>query len=158
MLYFFVFLPKWKQKEKSLLFIKTVMYVYLSFVLFFTLMPIITSLPFVFNHPYEVHLIPFDDYVNGRGDFMRQVILNVVMTIPFGLLFPLTQKRSKRTLALVALATFLLSLTIEVLQPFINDVRSFDVTDLITNTIGGIIGYCCFIVIRPIVEREKKKN
>lgn len=157
-LYFFVFLPKWKQKEKSLLFIKTVMYVYLSFVLFFTLMPIITSLPFVFNHPYEVHLIPFDDYVNGRGDFMRQVILNVVMTIPFGLLFPLTQKRSKRTLALVALATFLLSLTIEVLQPFINDVRSFDVTDLITNTIGGIIGYCCFIVIRPIVEREKKKN
>ena len=30
-LYFFVFLPKWKQKEKSLLFIKTVMYVYLSF-------------------------------------------------------------------------------------------------------------------------------
>lgn len=157
-LYFLVFLPRWKRKGKRVLFIRTVIYVYLAFVLFFTLMPIITSLPFVFNHPYEVHLIPFDDYVNGRGDFMRQVILNVVMTIPFGLLFPLTQKRSKRTLALTALATFLLSLMIEVLQPFINDFRSFDVTDLITNTIGGIIGYCCFMVIRPIIEREKKKN
>ncbi|MBR0091223.1 MAG: VanZ family protein [Lachnospiraceae bacterium] len=155
-LYFLVFLPRWKQR--GALFIKTVMYVYLAFVLFFTLMPIITSLPFVFNHPYEVHLIPFDDYVNGRGDFMRQIILNVVMTVPFGLLFPLTQKRSKRSLAITALATFLLSLTIEVLQPFINDFRSFDVTDLITNTLGGVVGYGCFAIIRPVVDRGNRKR
>ena len=155
-LYLLVLFPRWK--KRGTLFIRTVMYVYLAFVLFFTLMPIITSLPFVFNHPYEVHLIPFDDYVNGRGDFMRQIILNVVMTVPFGFLFPLTQKRSKRSFANTALATFLLSLTIEVLQPFINGFRSFDVTDLITNTLGGVVGYGCFAIIRPVVDHSSRKR
>lgn len=134
------------------------MYVYLSFVLFFTMMPIITSLPFIFDHPFAFNLIPFDDYANGRGDFMRQIILNVAMTVPFGFLFPLTQKRKRRTLFVTILATFLLSLMIEVLQPFINGIRSFDVTDLITNTVGGVIGYFCFMIIRPIFEPKRKKR
>lgn len=155
-IYVIVLFPKWKRKKRSILFIRTVMYVYICFVLFFTMMPIITSLPYVFNHPFEFNLIPFDDYANGRGDFMRQIILNIVMTVPFGLLFPLTQKRARRTLVITLLVTFLFSFIIEILQPFINGYRSFDVTDLITNTIGGVIGYCCFTVIRPIVEKKKE--
>ena len=157
-LYMIVFFPRWRNKGKGVLFIRTVMYVYLSFVLFFTMMPIITSLPFIFDHPYEFNLIPFDDYANGRGDFMRQIILNVVMTVPFGFLFPLTQKRKRRTLVVTVLATFLLSFMIEVLQPFINGIRSFDVTDLITNTIGGMLGYLCFMIIRPFIEPKRKKK
>ncbi len=44
-------------------------------VLYFTLMPIITSLPFIFNHPYtSMNLDPFIDVLNGRGDFMRHRI------------------------------------------------------------------------------------
>lgn len=154
-LYIFVFFPKWKRMKKGILFIRTVMYIYLSFVLFFTMMPIITSLPHVIDHPYAFNLIPFDDYVNGRGDFMRQIILNVVMTVPFGFLFPLTQSREKRTLRATVLMTLLLSLIIEVFQPIINGDRSFDVTDLITNTLGGMIGYLGYVVIRPIIEFKR---
>lgn len=67
-LYIFIFYKKWKAKGKDVLFINTMMYLYLSFVLYFTLMPIITSLPFMLNHPYTpMNLVPFIDVVFGRG-------------------------------------------------------------------------------------------
>ena len=52
LLYIFIFYKRWKLKGKDVLFINTIMYIYLSFVLYFTLMPIIASLPFIFNHSY----------------------------------------------------------------------------------------------------------
>ena len=90
-LYLFVFYKRWKTKGKDKLIINTIMYIYLMFVLYYTLMPILVSLPFIFNHPYKVmNFVPLIDVTNGRGDFIRQIVLNVVMTIPFGILFPLT--------------------------------------------------------------------
>ena len=57
-------------------------------------MPILVSLPFIFNHPYELmNLVPFVDVTNGRGEFIRQVVLNIVMTIPFGFLLPLVREK-----------------------------------------------------------------
>ena len=157
-LYIFVLFPRWKRRSDGVLFIWSVMSAYLCFVLFFTMMPIITSLPFLFDHPFAYNLIAFDDYANGRGDFMRQIILNAIMTVPFGFLFPLTRRRDKRTMVSTVFVTFLLSLAIETLQPFVNSYRTFDVTDLITNTIGGFIGYCCFMVIRPIIGLNVRKK
>lgn len=94
-IYFLKFYRKWKVKGRDVLLINTIMYIYLSFVLYFTLMPIITSLPFMFNHPYHLmNLEPFADVIKGRGDFFRQVILNIVMTIPFGFLLPLVKRKT----------------------------------------------------------------
>ena len=91
LLYVFVFFRKWKVKGKDILLINTLMYVYLSFVLYFTLMPVITSLPFILNHPYvPMNMVPFIDVLTGRGDYIRQVLLNVIMLVPFGFLFPMT--------------------------------------------------------------------
>ena len=58
-IYFWKFYKKWKEKGRDILLVNTLMYIYLSFVLFFTLMPIITSLPFIFNHQstYSTHTI-----------------------------------------------------------------------------------------------------
>lgn len=149
-LYIFIFYKKWKAKGKDVLFINTMMYLYLSFVLYFTLMPIITSLPFMLNHPYTpMNLVPFIDVVSGRGDFIRQIVLNVIMTIPFGFLFPLIKNKNPNLLKTV-LYTFLLSLSIEILQPLINGSRSSDITDLITNVLGGIIGYIMYLIFRPL--------
>ena len=47
LLYVFVFCRKWKIKGNDVLLVNTVMYIYLSFVLYFTLMPVITSVPFI---------------------------------------------------------------------------------------------------------------
>ena len=152
-LYIFIFYKRWKVKGKDILFINTIMYIYLSFVLYFTLMPIITSLPFVFNHSYvPMNLVPFIDISTGRGDFIRQVVLNIVMTIPFGFLLPLI-KNKKINLMKTILYTFLLSLGIEILQPLINDFRSSDITDLVTNILGGIIGYILYLIFKPLTTK-----
>lgn len=152
-IYFWKFYKKWKEKGRDILIVNTLMYIYLSFVLFFTLMPIVTSLPFIFNHPYDsMNLVPFIDVLNGRGDFIRQVELNVIMTIPFGFLMPLVKKENGRLLKVV-FYTFLLSLGIELLQPLINGFRSADITDLITNVIGGIIGYIMYLIFKPLTTK-----
>ena len=146
--YIFMFYKRWKVKGKDILFVNTTMYIYLSFVLYFTLMPIITSLPFVFNHSYvPMNLVPFIDVSSGRGDFIRQIVLNVIMTIPFGFLLPLVKNEK------IILYTFLLSLSIEILQPLISDFRSSDITDLITNIFGGIIGYIFYLIFRPLITK-----
>lgn len=151
-IYLFIFYRKWKAEGKDILFINTLMYIYLSFVLYFTLMPVITSLPFVFNHSYvPMNLVPFIDVSYGRGDFIRQIVLNVIMTIPFGFLLPLI--KSKTSLIKLMLYTFLLSLGIEILQPLVSDFRSSDITDLITNVFGGVLGYILYFLFRPLTAK-----
>lgn len=152
-LYFWKFYKKWKEKGRDVLVVNTTMYIYLSFVLYFTLMPIITSLPFIFNHPYTpMNLVPFIDVLNSRGDFVRQVGLNIIMTIPFGFLVPFIKKENVKLLK-IAFYTFLLSLGIELLQPLINGVRSADITDLLTNVMGGIIGYVMYLIFKPLTTK-----
>ena len=152
-IYIFTFYKKWKSQGKDVLFVNTIMYIYLSFVLYFTLMPIITSLPFIFNHSYTpMNLVPFIDVTFGRGDFARQIVLNIIMTIPFGFLLPLIKKENTKLLK-VAFYTFLLSLGIEILQPLINDCRSSYITDLITNLLGGIIGYIMYLILNTFTTK-----
>ncbi len=153
LLYAFVFFRKWKIKGKDILLVNTLMYLYLSFVLYFTLMPVITAIPFVLNHPYTpMNMVPFIDVLKGRGDFFRQIILNVIMTMPFGFLFPLTQNGTAG-FGRTVLSCFLMSLTIEVLQPLLNGFRSSDITDLITNVIGAMLGYVFYIIFKPVTYR-----
>lgn len=150
LLYAFVFFRKWKSKGKDALLVNTLMYVYLSFLLYFTLMPVIANLPFILNHPYKlINTTPFVDVLTGRGDFIRQILLNIIMMVPFGFLFPMTQNPPvgfRRTV----FCCFLISLGIELLQPFFT--RHADITDLVTNMIGGMVGYVLYIVFRPITS------
>lgn len=162
LLYAFVFWGRWKSKGKDILLVYTLMYIYLSFVLYFTLMPVITSVPYVFNHPYKpMNLVPFIDVLEGRGDFFRQVMLNIIMTIPFGFLFPLTGNKSAK-FGRTVFFCFLMSLGIELLQPLINGFRSSDITDIITNVLGGMVGYGLYIIFKPvtswILEHIKTRN
>ena len=152
LLYFLWFCPKWKGSGKCELAVKTVMFLYLSGVLLVTLMPIITSLPFCFDHPYiPMNLEPFADVINGRGDFIRQIVLNVMMTVPFGFLYPLCRRAAGKKCGLLrcVLMTAALSLSIEQLQPLLNGARSADITDVITNTTGGPIGYVGYVILVP---------
>lgn len=156
-LYILVFYKKWKVCGKDILVINTLIYIYIIGVLYFTLMPIITSLPFIFNHRYvPMNLNLFDDLIHGRGDFYRQIILNIIMMIPFGFLYPLTLNKKNKFLKTI-FTTFLFSLSIEILQPLINGLRSSDITDLLTNVIGGVIGYIFYIILRPLTNKILKK-
>lgn len=145
LLYIVFLFKKWKRKGKKDLLINTLLYFYFIGYLYFTLMPVITSLPFMFNHPYtKMNLNLFDDLINGRGDYLIQIVLNIILTVPFG--FLISYKIDKVNLLKVILYTFILSLETELLQPLIN-LRSADITDLLTNVVGGIIGYIFFKLI-----------
>ncbi len=152
LLYIFVFFRKWRRVGRDAVLVNTLLYVYLAFVLYFTLMPVIVSLPFMFNHPYKpMNMVPFIDVSLGRGDFFRQVLLNVIMTVPFGFLFPLTRTGGGK-FGRTALACLLMSLGIELLQPLIGG-RHSDVTDIITNVTGSAVGYVLYLIFRPITFR-----
>lgn len=156
LLYALYLLPRWKRGGRRVLAVNTLMYLYLSGVLLVTLMPVIVSLPFCFAHPYTpMHMVPFEDALYGRGDFVRQIVLNVVMTVPFGILYPLCRRSIGMRCGLLRclLMTMALSLTIELLQPLINGARSADITDVITNTTGGVLGYG---MLTPFVNRRRK--
>ncbi|MCI8556326.1 MAG: VanZ family protein [Lachnospiraceae bacterium] len=158
-LYVFVFFRKWRTQGRDRLLVNTLMYAYLSLVLYFTMMPVVVAIPFMLDHPYKpMNLVPFIDVSLGRGDFFRQVFLNVIMTLPFGFLLPLTGGKRTR-FGVTVFFCFLMSLGIELLQPFFD--RSSDITDLITNVIGGVLGYGLYAIFKPVtfwvLERLKTR-
>lgn len=159
LLYILWLCPRWKRRGRRVLAVNTVMLLYLSGVLLVTLMPVIASLPFCFSHPYiPMRMEPFEDALHGRGDFVRQIVLNVIMTVPFGLLYPLCRRAAGKKCSLLrcVLTTVALSLAIELLQPLINGARSADITDVITNTAGGLIGYGAYALF-ALVERRRSQ-
>lgn len=150
LIYHFVFYPKWKNDK---LVIKTIFYIYFCGVIMVTLMPIISNLPFIFNHPYVgMSLIPFEDFIMQRGDFMLQIILNIIMMIPFGFLYPLIYKKK---LSKTIITGFMITLGIEILQPLISGARSADITDIINNLIGTLIGYVIYRIFTNLFKNNK---
>lgn len=137
-------LPKWRRLGKRPLLVYTLMYGCLAGIVRFTLTPVLTALPYCFDHPYiPTHMAPFEDVIHRHGDYVRQIVLNVVLFLPFGVLQPLCDRcRGRRPrfwrCLLLALA---LSAGIELVQPLLHVFRRADITDVITNTIGGVLGY-----------------
>lgn len=79
---------------------------------------------------------------------------NVIGFIPFGFILPMLAKRFQK-LGIVVLATFCLSLTYEILQ-LVFEFGSFDVDDLILNTVGGFLGYIPFKILQLMTGPQKK--
>ena len=142
--YLLVLLPRWRRAGGRTLAVRTAFFLYLVCVLGVTLLPVLGNLPKLAGNRYvPMELEPFRDLRNGYGNAARQLVLNVVMTVPFGFLWPLVRQR--RGLWRTVLAAFLLSLGIEFLQPLLTTHRTADITDLIANTVGGLAGYLLFL-------------
>lgn len=142
--YLLALLPRWRRAGSRMLAVRTVFFLYMVCVLGVTLLPVLANLPkLAGNHYVPMELEPFRDLRNGYGNAARQLALNVVMTVPFGFLWPLV--RQKKSLWRTVVAAFLLSLCIELLQPLLTTHRTSDITDLIANTAGGLTGYVLFL-------------
>lgn len=58
----------------------------------------------------SANFIPFRDYIQNYGGATREIILNIIMMMPFGFLYPMIKRSGLvRTVA----TTFLFSLAIE---------------------------------------------
>ena len=87
--------------------------------------------------------------INFREHIDAEKIGNIIIFLPFGILYPLHSEKIsyKRTL----LMGFLLTATIEILQPFFD--RSFDLNDIILNTMGVLISATVFFIIKKLKEK-----
>ncbi|MDY2662374.1 MAG: VanZ family protein [Bariatricus massiliensis] len=72
---------------------------------------------------------------------------NVLIFMPFGFFMPMASRY--RSFFLTLFYSFGLSLLVETFQLF-TKVGSFDVDDLLLNTIGGMIGYIFFVICNTI--------
>ena len=102
----------------------------------------------------RVNLIPFSEplILNGKID-AGEIILNVVIFVPLGIFAGILFERWIVEKKLFFF--FLISLIVEGLQ-FILAVGAFDITDIITNTLGGIIGLMIFKAIEKAFNNRVK--
>jgi glycopeptide antibiotics resistance protein len=109
---------------------------------------------------YQYNLILFKEierFITYRGSLgMKAVVLNlfgnVAAFLPFGMIVPMMSRRY-RSLLHMTLLTFEFSLVVETIQ-LVCKVGSFDVDDLLLNTIGGMLGYLLFAVLDKIRRRK----
>ena len=85
----------------------------------------------------SLNLIPFADSHNHP----REVVDNVLIFIPFGLLLSVTFKNLVLWQKLLFISVF--SATVEVIQ-FIAAIGVTDITDLIANSLGGLCGLALY--------------
>ena len=104
--------------------------------------------PFSGNLPElrNINLIPFGGslIVNGEVSF-SEIIKNVLVFIPFGILISLLWER--KSFVQKILPIVLTSFIFETLQ-FIFEIGASDITDIISNSFGGVIG----IVITGVIS------
>lgn len=81
---------------------------------------------------------------------------NVVGFMPFGMILPLIS-RNARGFFFITFSGFTLSLCVEVTQ-LMTKLGSFDVDDLIMNTLGTAAGYLIFAVCHSIYDKKRGRK
>ncbi len=98
-------------------------------------------------------LVPFWEYVNVingvRHDFyIKQIAGNLVMLMPLGSILPTLKKLRLKHIFLIAL---LFSAGIEITQ-FITGRGLMEFDDVLNNTVGAVIGYVVYCLIKRKTE------
>ena len=97
---------------------------------------------------YHIRLKPFQSYfltlIEGEMEILLQILVNIAMYIPIGFLLPCCFEMFERYRR-VMLVGILTSLCIEVIQ-FILKIGMFEVDDIISNTLGCIIGLGLWLI------------
>ena len=103
----------------------------------------------------SINLIPFmgSVIVNGRI-YINEIIDNILVFIPLGIYICML-KEDWSILRKISVG-FFISLGIEVLQ-FILAIGATDITDLIGNTLGGIIGIGVFYLFSKLFKNKTNK-
>ena len=103
------------------------------------------------NNFSGINLIPFKEimrYEFGSKMFYISVIGNIALFIPFGFIISYYIKPKK--IIPIIIIPLIVSFTIELVQLKIG--RSFDIDDILLNTIGCFIGYLIYIGFKAITN------
>ena len=99
-----------------------------------------------------INLIPFNDIMEGNYNQL-DVIGNIILFVPLGIYVSMFFKKVKiyKNIGVIAL----ISLFFEVSQ-YIFAIGASDLTDIITNTFGGIIGLGIYWMIKSVLTEEDR--
>lgn len=103
-----------------------------------------------------INLIPFYyDNEIGMTFHLKEVLENVAIFIPFGIY--LSMITCRLSFKVKVLLIFAVSFALEIFQ-YILAIGGTDITDLITNTCGGIIGICFYWLAVKIFRTKKRAD
>ena len=114
------------------------------------------------QHP-ELNLVAeYHRFFQGDAEHRAFMLFNVLVFIPLGFalsefLSVAKQVKTKRNIGLVALVAGLLSLCIESLQ-WILRVGLFELTDIVLNTTGAVVGALLALGLRRIISNTSKRG
>jgi glycopeptide antibiotics resistance protein len=100
-------------------------------------------------HTRSLNLIPF---AGSSRESWAETVSNLVVFVPFGLLLSVNLKRATFWRKLAVICIF--SIAVEVIQ-FILAIGTTDITDVITNTVGGSLGLILYNLVGKYVDDEK---
>ena len=102
-----------------------------------------------------LNLIPFAGSVikNNQLDY-NEIILNMMVFIPFGLYLSMIKLNWSFWKKIISIAG--VSLLFELLQ-FLFEIGGTDITDFISNTLGGVVGIGFYIVFSKILKEKTNK-
>ena len=139
-----------KHKEKNILLTNTIilLIIYLIALLWIILFKLsfnLESLPHIRN----INLIPF-----SQSFGINEIMNNVIIFIPFGIL--ISMLKTEWSFFKKIIPIFSTSLILEILQ-YLLYIGASDITDIITNTLGGIIGIgLVYIFVKIFKEKALK--
>lgn len=131
---------------------KIVLVVYLLILLWLVLFKFSFDIPSVLLNfqARSFNLIPFLDFFKGSA---REVFDNCIIFIPFGLLLSVNYKTVAIGQKLKYIAIF--SIAVEMIQ-FIFAIGVTDITDVIANTLGGLLGLKLYELGVKYVDEDKQ--
>ena len=153
---YFVFKKKHKG-EKKFPWGKIILYLLLVGYLFIVVSATILRKAGSFRREYNLHL--FRAWLEAWNNFSvknwANILLNVAMFAPLGVLLPLLFKKCRKWYVTIPIG-FGTSLAIELIQLAIS--RGIcDVDDLFANTLGAVIGFFCVMAIVSLFNEKGKK-
>lgn len=139
------------QKKKEKIVFRILFAIYVLLVIYFLFFAEMAGRT-MSDRTYHYNLILFKEikrfivYREQLGVFAvtANLLGNILIFLPFGMLVPFLTKRFKKFWS-VTLLTFELSLLVELVQ-LVTKVGSCDVDDLLLNTVGGMLGFACYAI------------
>ena len=128
---------------------------------YFVSVAAITIVPLPFSERYTrttINLIPVVNTAKNlidplkkqsrllAADVFENILGNLIMFIPFGILFPMINRRLasyKRVIVFAAIGSALIEVA-QYFSKYINNYRQVDIDDVILNTLGAVVGFCIY--------------
>lgn len=128
--------------QKLAITLTTIYFLYLFWAIIFKFQLSLYYLP---NLQY-INLVPFAESSFQSGEFNTfEVLGNLLIFVPFGIYLNLLPSKLSYPKQIILIGT--VSLFVELLQ-YIFSIGVSDITDLITNTLGGILGILLYLLLK----------